>query len=412
MPGILSAQIDNFKVDALVFPKKQERIITVGGTNADIREYTNEAIQVAVDALPAEGGTVKLNSGQFTIKAPVRLRSNVRLIGSGPETVLRRIDGFHSRFVVDADFGELKLTVADASGFKVGMSVQITNKRYSDCWDVTTGVITDIVDSTIYIDTHLIRDYECEDNGMVSNVGSCISVMNAQNVFISNFTIDGNKEKNDRLDGCNGGGIVIGKSKYVTVEKVTVRDFNGEGITWQITENVSVKNCEISGCTNMGLHPGTGSPNTLIEGNNSHNNRVGLFICWRVQHSQVINNQFHNNSECGISTGHKDTDVVFKDNHIFENGENGVFFRNEDLKNSPHRNQFISNIVENNGTLKGGYGFYFNGHAQDVSLEDNTIRDNKNGTQKAGIFINKGTPPPKEKNNKMSGHKLGDIING
>ncbi|HUX57237.1 MAG TPA: right-handed parallel beta-helix repeat-containing protein [Bacteroidales bacterium] len=303
LPNALFAQNDNFIVDALVTPLRVERIITVGGTKAEIQGYTNEAIQIAIDALPSEGGIVKLNAGKFIMKAPVRLKSNVKLIGSGSETLLERVDGYHSRFIIDADFGELKLTVDDASGFEVGMSVQIT-------------------------------------------------------------------------------------------------------------ENVTVRNCEISGCTNMGLHPGTGSPNSLIEGNNSHDNKVGMFICWRVHHSIVKNNQFHNNSDCGISTGHKDTDVVFSNNHIYENGGDGVYFRNEDAKNSPHRNSFIKNVVENNGTLKGGFGFHFNGNATEVLLEDNTIRDNKNGTQKAAIFINKNTPPPLEKNNKMSGHKLGNIING
>ena len=357
------------------------------------------------------GGTVRLNAGKFIIKAPVRLKSNVKLIGSGPETILRRIDGYHSKFIVDADFGELKLTVENVSGFERGMSIQVTNSEYSGCWDVTTGVITDIVDNVIYIDTHLIRDYDCEKNGIVTNAGSCISVMNAQNVFVSGLTIDGNKLKNDLLDGCNGGGIVIIKSKFVTIDGVHVKDFNGEGITWQITENVTVKNCEISGCSNMGLHPGTGSPNSLIEANNSHDNKVGLFICWRVQHSIVNDNQFHNNSDCGISTGHKDTDVTFKNNHIFENGTDGVYFRDEDSKNSPHRNSFINNTIENNGTLKGGYGFNLNGNATDLLLEDNIIRDNKNGTQKAAVFISKGTPPPKDVNNKMSGFKVGNIIN-
>jgi nitrous oxidase accessory protein NosD len=412
LPNILFGQTDKYIVDALVSPKKPERIITVGGTNADIQGYTNEAIQIAVDALSVEGGIVKLNTGRFNIKAPVRLKSDVKLVGSGPETILRRIDGYHSKFIIDADFGELKLTVENASGFEVGMSIQVTNDPNSSCWDVSTGVITDIVDSVIYIDTHLIRDYDCEKNGVVTNAGSCISVMNAQNVFVSNLTIDGNKEKNDLLDGCNGGGIAIMKSKYVTVENVHVKDFNGEGITWQITENVTVRNSEISGCTNMGLHPGTGSPNSLIEGNNSHDNKVGMFICWRVHHSLVQDNQFHHNSDCGISTGHKDSDVIFKNNHIFENGNNGVFFRDEDPKNSPHRNSFINNIVENNGNIKGGYGFFFNGNALDVILRDNIIRDNKNGNQKAAIFINKNTPPPLEINNKMSGHKLGNIVNG
>lgn len=410
MPAMAAAQTSNYVVDALVNPRRQEKIITVGGPNADIQGYSNEAVQLAVDALPAEGGTVKMEPGLYKIKAPVRLRSNVKLVGSGSETVLKRIDGYHSKFIVDADFAELKLTVEDASGFETGMSFQVTNDTYSSCWDVSTGVITDIVDNVIYIDTHLIRDYDCEKNGMVTNAGSCVSVINAENVYISDFVIDGNKDKNDLLDGCNGGGIVVLRSKYVTIEKINVKDFNGEGITWQITENVSVLNCEISGCTNMGLHPGTGSPNTLIEGNNSHDNKVGLFICWRVQHSLVKDNSFHNNSDCGISTGHKDSDVTFDNNHIYENGNNGVYFRNEDVKNSPHRNLFINNIVENNGTSKGGYGFCINGKASDLVLENNIIRDNKKGTQKAAIYINKNSPRPIEKNNKMSGYVSGNIV--
>ncbi len=412
IPYLVSAQTNNYSVDALVNPLCREQIITVGGINADIQGYTNEAIQIAVDALPEEGGIVKLNDGIFFIKAPVKLKSNTKLIGSGIETVLKRIDGFHSKFIVDADFGELKIAVEDASGFDVGMSIQVTDNQNSSCWNVSTGVITEIMENVIYIDTYLIRDYDCEQNGIVTNAGSCISVLNARNVYVSDFVIDGNKEKNDLLDGCNGGGIVIIKSKDVTIDKVNVRDFNGEGITWQITENVTIRNCEISGCSNMGLHPGTGSPNSLIEGNNSHDNKVGMFICWRVHHSIVRDNQFHHNLDYGISTGHKDTDVVFTNNRIYENGGDGVYFRDEDVKNSPHRNSFINNVVENNGTSDGGYGFCFNGNATDVLLEGNIIRDNKNGTQKAAIFINKNTPTPKEKDNKMSGHKLGNIIKG
>jgi hypothetical protein len=404
------AQTDKFVVDALVTPKTKPKTITVGGVKADISGFTNDAIQRAVDALPAEGGTVKMDVGVFKMKAPVRLPSNVKLLGSGPETILKRIDGFHTRFIVDADFGELKLTVEDPSGFEPGMSIQVTNDAYSDCWDVTTGVITDIVGNIVYIDTHLIRDYDCEENGRVTNAGSCVLVQGSQQVYIGNFTIDGNKEKNDLLDGCNGGGIAILRSKNVTVDNVRVKDFNGEGITWQITENVTVRNSEISGCTNMGLHPGTGSPNSVIEGNNSHDNRVGLFICWRVQHSLIKNNQFHNNREVGISTGHKDSDVTFDTNHIFENGEDGICLRDEDAKNSPHRNTFVNNTVENNGMLKGGYGFWVQGQAIDVVFRNNIIRDTKKGTQKAAIFLTKNTPSVKDENNTMSGHKLGNIV--
>lgn len=365
---------------------------------------------MGVDALPEEGGTVKLNPGVYRIKAPVKLPSNVNLIGSGKETILKRIDGFRSKFIVDADYGELKLTVADPSGFEIGMSVQVKDATNSSCWDVSTAVITDIAGNILYIDKHLIRDYESEKNGWVTNAGSCVLVEEAKNVQISNFTIEGNKEKNDLLDGCVGGGIAIFKSKYVTVDNVHVQNFNGEGITWQITENVTVRNSEINECGNMGLHPGTGSPNSLIENNIIHNNKTGLFICWRVQNSVVKGNRFYNNLEYGISTGHKDSDVLFENNKVSENGISGVRIRRENPNNSPHRNTFIKNTVENNGTNKGGYGFIIEGNALDLLLKDNIIHDTKNGSQKNGIFIGTQTTPVKLENNTMSGHKLGNIV--
>jgi hypothetical protein len=104
--------------------------------------------------------------------------------------------------------------------------------------------------------------------------------------------------------------------------------------------------------------------------------------------------------------------VTFDGNHIFENGGYGVYIRDEDSKNAPHRSTFINNVVENNGTIRGGYGFMVNGNALDLVFENNTIRDNKSGNQKAGIFISKGSPPISEKNNTMSGHSLGNIVNG
>ncbi|XOV91561.1 MAG: right-handed parallel beta-helix repeat-containing protein [Bacteroidota bacterium] len=404
------SQPGDYEVDALVTPKRPEAIITVGGDNADVPGFTNKAIQIAISALPAHGGSVKLDPGIFYIKAPVKVPSNVTLIGSGDQTVLKRITGINTNFIVDADYGELKVTVKDVVDFEVGMSIQITDSIYDECWDVSIAVITDIVGNEIYFDTPLIRDYEYKRNGMVTNAGSCISVMGAQNVLIKDLMIDGNKQENDLLDGCNGGGIVIIRSKNIKVNNVKVRNFNGEGITWQITENVSVIGCEVSGCTNMGLHPGSGSPKTQIENNNVFNNKVGLFICWRVHHSLVKNNKFHHNSSFGISTGHKDTDVLFEGNHIYSNGKDGVYFRAEDYKNAPHRNTFVNNVVENNGSDNGGYGFYVSGDLTELKLENNVIRDTGTGSQKAGVFLASGTAPVKQAGNKMNGHSIGNII--
>ena len=138
---------------------------------------------------------------------------------------------------------------------------------------------------------------------------------------------------------------------------------------------------------------------------------MGLFICWRVHHSLVKDNQFFHNSENGISTGHKDTDVLFENNFIYENGADGIYLREEIESNSPHRNSFIGNTIENNGTIKGGYGIVVTGNAKDILIKNNIIRDTKNGTQKAAVFMGKNIPVVKMQNNTMNGHAAGNVVN-
>ncbi len=403
---------ENFKVaDALVTPKVSETILTVGGEAADITGFNNRSIQFAIDAVAKTGGTVKLNPGLFKIIAPVSMKSNVKLVGSGKQTVLKRGKGFQTRFTVDADYGELKLTVENADSFEAGMKVQVADKDQSSCWNVSTARITDIKDNVIYIDNGLIRDYRSDKEGLVSNSTSVIEVIGAEDVTVSNLTVDGNRAENFFADGCNSAGIMIFKSKMVTVDNVHVKDFNGEGISWQITENVTVKNSEISGSGNTGLHPGTGSPFTVIENNDiHHNDRDGLFICWRVYQSQVLNNKIHHNGRFGICTGHKDTDVNFTGNHIYSNGYDGVNLRGERESNAPHRNTFTANIIEDNGTKEGGYGFSINSPARDIVLKDNIFRSSDPKIQKAAVYVYNNGSKPEMINNRMEGNSPGNVI--
>ncbi|MDD4226309.1 MAG: right-handed parallel beta-helix repeat-containing protein [Mariniphaga sp.] len=408
---LLRAQPNTELPLALVSPRLTEKEITVGGDNADIHGFTNESIQYAIDAVAKTGGTVRLTTGIFKIAAPIQLKSNVKIIGAGKETVLKRGKGVQTKYIVDADYGELKLTVENTNGFEPGMKIQVTDRDNSSCWNVSTAYITDILDNTIYIDDYLIRDYRSDREGMVSNASSVIEVINAENVWITNLTADGNRSENYFADGCNSAGILIIKSKKVTVDHVHVKDFNGEGISWQITENVTIKNSEISGCGNTGMHPGSGSPFTVIEHNDVHHNDFdGLFICWRVSKSEVRNNKFHHNGRFGICTGHKDTDVIFTENHIYNNGGDGVHLRIERESNAPHRNTFVKNIIENNGTKNGGYGFSINSPAQDLVLKENIFKSTGKKTQKAAIYIQSAGIEPTLIQNLMDGHPEGELI--
>jgi len=394
----------------LVRVKYAEQVITVGGPGADVPGYTSEAIRLALDALKARGGgTVKLNPGLYNIKGPLRLSDNISLIGSGESTILKKCDGFKTSFIIDADWGMLKAVVKDASGFKVGMGIQLYDNEHDQGWDVTTAVITDIQDDTIYFDNRTVNDYLSSLNGTVTNSFSVIEAVDAGNVKIADLVVEGNKKTNEYINGCRGGGIYIHKSENCLVENVKVNEFNGDTFSWQITENITIRGCEASNGDGLGFHPGTGSDHSIVENCISHNNKGdGIFLCWRVQNGIFRNNTVYSNGDNGISIGHKDTDNIFENNHVYENGSHGVLFRNEDAQNSGHRNTFTENIIENNGTREESAGFYIGGETHDINIINNTIRSSGKGNQTAAILVGKKSSKPNAAGNMITGS--GEII--
>jgi hypothetical protein len=391
----------------LVDVKRAEMVITVGGAGADIPGFTSEAIGIALDAVKNRGGgTVKLMPGVFTIIGPVRVGSNMSLIGSGEKTILKKCDGFSTSFIIDADWGMLKAVVKDVSGFQRGMGIELFDDEHDQGWDVTTAVITDIQDNTIYFDNRTVNDYIASLNGTVSNSFSIIEAVEAENVKIADLVIEGNKATNAYLNGCRGGGVYIHKSKNCLLENVKVNHFNGDIFSWQITENITVRNCEAAYGDGLGFHPGTGSDHSVVENCQSHHNKGdGIFLCWRVQNGIFRNNVCFANGDNGISIGHKDTDNLFENNHLYENAHQGVLFRNENEQNAGHRNTFIKNIIENNGMEGPASGFRIGGETHDITITKNIIRSTGKGNQTTAVYIGKKSSKVKMADNQISGLK-------
>jgi parallel beta-helix repeat protein len=391
----------------LVNIRHSGQIITVGGPDADVPGFNSQAIQIALDAAKSRGGgTVKLNPGNYSIIGPVRLSSNTSLIGSGKTTVLKKCDGFKTSFIIDADWGMLKAVVKDASGFKTGMGIQLYDDEHDQGWDVTTAVITDIQDNTIYFDNRTVNDYVASLNGTITNSFSVIEAVDVENVRIADFVVEGNKNTNDYINGCRGGGIYIHKSKNCLVENVKINEFNGDTFSWQITEKITIRGCEASNGDGLGYHPGTGSDHSIIENCISHHNKGdGIFLCWRVQNGIFRNNTVYGNGDNGISIGHKDTDNFFEGNHVYENGSHGVLFRNENEQNSGHRNTFVNNNIENNGISRESAGFHIGGETRDIRITSNIIRSAGKGNQSVAILIGKKSSKITATDNDVSGSK-------
>lgn len=377
------------------------RVVTVAQSGAaDVVGSDNAALQKAAGLL-RPGDTLSIGPGTWAMDNSLFVPSGVTVRGVAGKTVLLKSRGVESALAEDGDYGDTFIAVADPSKFHPGMGVAITDDRQHSGWDVSISSIAQVRPPYLILDQMTVRDYNLEQShARIRNTFPILCVENAADVVLEDIIVDGNKSENAYIDGCRGGAIYLARVRNVTVRNCTARNYNGDGISFQITDGVRILNSESYGHTGYGLHPGTGSANALIQNCRLHDNGdIGLFLCWRVRHGRFENNVIEGNGHYGISIGHKDTDNEFVGNTVAGNGVAGVYFRNEPAQNSGNRNVFRNNKVLDNGNGKEGYGFYVEPHATDLVIESNQIGNTAGGKQRCDIFAAAGAGTIAARNN-------------
>jgi parallel beta-helix repeat protein len=392
------------------------RVITVAQSGtADVVGSDDAALQKAA-ALLRPGDTLSIGPGVYQMNNSLFVPPGVTVRGVKGQTVLRKSRGVESALAEDGDYGEGVLLVAEPEKLRPGMGITVLDDKLDSGWDISISTVKSIEGRVLRIGPTTLRDYNAETlHARVRNTFPILCVLDAENVVLEDLTVDGNKAENAYIDGCRGGAIYLHRVRNVTVRNCTARDYNGDGISFQITDNVKVLNCDSYGHTGYGVHPGTGSANPVVQNCHLHDNGdIGLFLCWRVRHGKFVDNVIENNGHYGISIGHKDTDNEFTGNTIARNGVSGVHFRNETFLNSGHRNTFRNNKVLDNGGEKAGYGFYIQPRAGDIVIEGNHIADTRSTgrTQRYGVYKVAGSGAVECRNNKMSGHLERDYGEG
>ena len=169
---------------------------------------------------------------------------------------------------------------------------------------------------------------------------------------IENLTLDGNRTKNENLNGNYGGCLFFQDCNRIAIRGVTTRNYNGDGISWQICHDVLVENCTSTGNAQLGLHPGSGSQRPVIRNNKIVGNDIGIFFCWGVKYGLAEKNHIEGN-RVGISIGHRDTDNLIVGNTIATSKDVAILFRPERGKDfAGHRNRIVRNKLIDNGHAK------------------------------------------------------------
>ena len=363
--------------------------ITVGKVNAAIIGNDNHALQAAVDYIAGfGGGTVEIAEGQYIMYDSLHLRSNVTVKGKKDKTILRKADGVICPLALDGDFGEQQFTVENPTGFQVSYGVAIWDNNAGG-FHTTVARITGRNGNTFSIDKPLMADCMVANKAKAATVFPVVSGYDIEGAKVEGLTIDGNKDSNIHLNGCRGAGIFLYRAFGTVIEDCVVRNYNGDGISFQQSNDVTVSNCISENNNYLGIHPGSGSQRPRVQNCIARNNGTdGLFLCWRVRHGLFTNNVLEGNGQFGISIGHKDSDNILSRNVVRSNHQDGVFFRNETLGMAAHRNRLEENVIENNGVGREAAGIHIRGYTNGLVFNNNVIRDTReNDAQKQTVGI-------------------------
>lgn len=382
--------------------KYKNFVITVGqDSTSEIQGKTEKAIQAGVDYIARfGGGTVKVKNGIYEFSNSLFLHSGVRIVGEGEEVIFRKNRAKESKLIKESDWYETYVTVSDAELFHIGEGVCIQTKNpHTGGRVVIKRTIVDIENEKLILDKPLRENVWSMEDTKISTLFPLISGEFIRDVLIENIKLDGNKEENPFLDGNYAGCIWLQDCNSIVIRKVEARNYNGDGISWQIVHDLTIENCYSHHNTGLGLHPGSGSQRARILNSRIQNNDVGIFFCWGAKYGLVENCEIFNN-RIGISIGHSDNHNVIRNNTIKDSSQRAVLFRIED-------DRFVAtgNVVENNKIENlhdpSGVAISLEGATTGNSIVSNDIVDSLGTHNKVGILISK-----RAKDNIINGNRI------
>ena len=374
--------------DSRFEPDWDEKLtLTVGTKTGDLTGRDDRVLQAAVDYVARMGGgTVKVLPGTYTLRNAVWLPSSIRLQGSGPESVITRIPSETIELAADSDWYDQEITLKQGGAFRVGDGITLRAKNPHDgSSTVIKRTLVARSGNRFKLNDGLRKNLWMSGKPTCSSLFPLLTSENTSDVVIENITLDGNGQNCTNLNGNYGGCIFLQDCNRYTMRKVETRNYDGDGISFQICHDVVVDECHSHDNTNLGVHPGSGSQRPLIRNCRLDRNNLGLFWCWGVKFGLAEGNVIDGNQSYGISIGHCDTDNVMRNNEIRNSGKVGILFRDDQRGLDFWANR---NVVENNRIINSGgndgIAIDITGKTKDVRITGNEIREDRATMQRTG----------------------------
>ena len=363
--------------------KKNKITLTVGQKEGDLKGNDDKILQAAVDYVyRLGGGTINILPGVYTMRNSLIPRPGVAIIGSGENTILKKSPSVSSRIIREADWFEYCVQVENPEGFIVGGGVALSTDK-KDPQKVDLFTITAIQDNILFLDQRTEKNFWMMEEARASTRFSIINGRNVDDVDIEDLVLDGNKEENEHVNDNYCGAVFMQYCNRWNFRNVTARNYNSDGFSFQVCDDIHFEDCHSLNNTDLGFHPGSGSQRPVFKRCTAKGNSQGFFWCWGACDGIAEDCVASENIKYGINFGHRDTDNIIKNCLIENNKEVGVLFRKEvNEYRTGDRNVLENCVIRNNGI-----GIDIQWKTKDITIRNCTIENSGNGPQKVGIRI-------------------------
>lgn len=372
-------------------PSKTGNRIVIRPTGGDAGDHL--PIQDAIDrASDLGGGVVALEAGDYFLRNSLSMRGGVSLVGAGESTRLRIAPSESKDLLRDLDWYETSFLLEDPGDLRAadGIYLFCSSGKTPPSGPFALRTIDRICEERIHLTDLAGASFWLETDPKVARFHNFIEAKAARDFAVRSLALEGAGNGTPEMDGNTGAMISLQRCSNVEISDVSLRNFNGDGISWQVCEDVTVKNCAIADISGLALHPGSGSFRPLILNNNIQSCQVGIFWCWGVREGLAEGNSIKDCSLHGISLGHRDTDNCIRNNILKSCRAAGVFFRPErDARKTAHRCLIERNQIFCHPLYECSTGISVCRGVQDVFLKDNEISLNGNDSAVA-IHVDPG----------------------
>ena len=382
---------------------RQNSELTIGQREGDLKGDDDKIIQAGIEYLyRLGGGTLHVLPGVYNLQNAIYLRPNITLKGSGEQTILRKSASVVAALVRDSDWFEYGVQVADTKGFVPAGGVMLRSKTGPGDWqyDVLRATITAIEGNFIFLDRQTKENFWLEKKATAATIFPILTAENVDDVVIEDIVLDGNREENEHINGNFSGGVFIQNCNRWQFKNVTSRNYDGDGFSFQVCDDIRFLDCKAINNTDLGFHTGSGSQRSIFQKCTARRNSEGIYFCWSVSDGLAEDCLLAGNSRYGISIGHRDTDNIIRRCTIEHNGQVGILFRNEESEfRSGSRNKIENCIIRDNGSNGQGIGIDIQGKTTDIVVQYTRIENEAGKEQNVGIRIGRSAERIRLQNN-------------